>query len=78
VGPRAVLDAVAKGKIPNPRWESNRRTPNRPAYSTRGKWNIDTYLDFVLVVRTWKGPLPLQVVFTHFIKKVKILYKRNM
>jgi hypothetical protein len=27
VGPRAVLDAVAKRKIPSPRWESNPRTP---------------------------------------------------
>jgi hypothetical protein len=27
VGPRAVLDAVAKRKIPSPRWESNYRTP---------------------------------------------------
>jgi hypothetical protein len=27
VGPRAVLDAVVKRKIPSPRRESNRRTP---------------------------------------------------
>jgi hypothetical protein len=27
VGPRAVLDAVVKGKIPSPRRESNPRTP---------------------------------------------------
>jgi hypothetical protein len=27
MGPRAVLDAVVKGKIPNPRRESNSRTP---------------------------------------------------
>jgi hypothetical protein len=27
VGPRAVLDVVVKRKIPNPRWESNPRTP---------------------------------------------------
>jgi hypothetical protein len=27
VGPRAVLDAVVKRKIPNPRQESNPRTP---------------------------------------------------
>jgi hypothetical protein len=27
VGPRAVLDAVVKRKIPNPRRESNPRTP---------------------------------------------------
>jgi hypothetical protein len=27
VGPRAVLDAVVKRKIPSPRWESNPRTP---------------------------------------------------
>jgi hypothetical protein len=27
VGPRAVLDAVVKRKIPNPRRESNTRTP---------------------------------------------------
>jgi hypothetical protein len=27
VGPRAVLDAVVKKKIPRPRLESNRRTP---------------------------------------------------
>jgi hypothetical protein len=27
VGPRAVLDAVAKRKIPSPRRESNPRTP---------------------------------------------------
>jgi hypothetical protein len=28
VGPRAVLDAVVKKKIPSPRRESNPRTPN--------------------------------------------------
>jgi hypothetical protein len=28
VGPRAVLDAVVKRKIPSPRWESNPRIPN--------------------------------------------------
>jgi hypothetical protein len=27
MGPRAVLDAVVKRKIPSPRWESNPRTP---------------------------------------------------
>jgi hypothetical protein len=27
VGPRAVLDAVVKRKIPSPRWESNSRSP---------------------------------------------------
>jgi hypothetical protein len=27
VGPRAVLDAVVKRKIPSPRWEANPRTP---------------------------------------------------
>jgi hypothetical protein len=27
VGPRTVLDAVVKRKIPNPRWQSNPRTP---------------------------------------------------
>jgi hypothetical protein len=27
VGPRAVLDAVVRRKIPSPRWESNPRTP---------------------------------------------------
>jgi hypothetical protein len=27
VDPRAVLDTVVKRKIPNPRWESNPRTP---------------------------------------------------
>jgi hypothetical protein len=27
VGPRAVLDAVVKRKIPSLRWESNHRTP---------------------------------------------------
>jgi hypothetical protein len=27
VGPRVVLDAVVKRKIPSPRWESNPRTP---------------------------------------------------
>jgi hypothetical protein len=27
VGPRAVLDAVVKRKIPSPRWESKPRTP---------------------------------------------------
>jgi hypothetical protein len=27
VGPRAVLDAVVKRKIPSPGWESNPRTP---------------------------------------------------
>jgi hypothetical protein len=27
VGPRAVLDAVVKRKIPSPHWESNPRTP---------------------------------------------------
>jgi hypothetical protein len=27
VGPRTVLDAVVKGKIPSPCWESNPRTP---------------------------------------------------
>jgi hypothetical protein len=27
VGPKAVLDAVVKRKIPSPRWESNPRTP---------------------------------------------------
>jgi hypothetical protein len=27
VGPRAVLDAVMKRKIPSPRWKSNPRTP---------------------------------------------------
>jgi hypothetical protein len=26
-GPRVVLDAVVKRKIPSPRWESNPRTP---------------------------------------------------
>jgi hypothetical protein len=33
VGPRAVLDTVAKRKIPSPRRESNPRTPHRPARS---------------------------------------------
>jgi hypothetical protein len=33
VGPRAVLDAVVKRKIPNSRRESNPRTPDRPARS---------------------------------------------
>jgi hypothetical protein len=33
VGPRAVLDAVVKRKIPSPRRESNPRTPDRPARS---------------------------------------------
>jgi hypothetical protein len=27
VGPRAVLDAVVKRKIPSPRWKSSPRTP---------------------------------------------------
>jgi hypothetical protein len=27
VGPRAILDAVVKRKIPNPFWESNPTTP---------------------------------------------------
>jgi len=27
VGPRAVLDAVVKRKIPSPHWELNPRTP---------------------------------------------------
>jgi hypothetical protein len=33
VGPRAVLDAVVKRKIPSPRRESNPRTPDRLARS---------------------------------------------
>jgi hypothetical protein len=31
VGPRTVLDAVVKRKIPSPRRESNPRNPDRPA-----------------------------------------------
>jgi hypothetical protein len=27
VGPRAVLEALVKRKIPSPRWQSNARTP---------------------------------------------------
>jgi hypothetical protein len=34
VGPRAVLDAVMKRKIPSPHGESKPRTPDRPARST--------------------------------------------
>jgi hypothetical protein len=33
VGPRAVLDAVVKRKIPSPRKELNPRTPERPVRS---------------------------------------------
>jgi hypothetical protein len=33
VGPRAVLDAVVKRKIPSPRRESNLRIPDLPARS---------------------------------------------
>jgi hypothetical protein len=35
VGPRAVLDAVVKGKIPSPRRESNPKTPIAQAVAQR-------------------------------------------
>jgi hypothetical protein len=41
VGPRAVLDAVVKRKIPSPHWESNPRTPIvQPVAQSYTDWAI--------------------------------------
>jgi hypothetical protein len=46
VGPRAVLDAVVKRKIPSPRWESNRRIPIvQPVVQLYTDWAITVLLD---------------------------------
>jgi hypothetical protein len=63
VGPRAVLDAVVKRKIPSPGRESNPRTPivqpvaHRLSYLKR---NADHYLQVgggVLAVESFVSPL---------------------
>jgi hypothetical protein len=41
VGPRAVVDAVVKGKIPSPRRESN---PKTPPFSLRHIWTMDLFM----------------------------------
>jgi hypothetical protein len=74
VGPRAVLDAVVKRKIPSPRWESNRRTPIvQPVAQRYTDWAITAplhdctglkfYFQYPFVVR--------------FVKKKKLM-KPNM
>jgi hypothetical protein len=41
VGPRAILDAAVKRKIPSPRRKSNRRTPIvQPVAQRYTDWNI--------------------------------------
>jgi hypothetical protein len=43
VGPKAVLDAVVKRKIPSPRRESNPRTPiDQPVAQRYTDWAITT------------------------------------
>jgi hypothetical protein len=44
VGPRAVLEAVVKRKIPSPRWESNTRTPIVQPVSQRYTYWVITAL----------------------------------
>jgi hypothetical protein len=48
VGPRAVLDAVGKRKIPSPSWESNLRTPIvqplAQCYTDRARQETETLL----------------------------------
>jgi hypothetical protein len=46
VGPRAVLDAVVKRKIPSPRRESNPRTPIvQPVAQRYTDWAITVLID---------------------------------
>jgi hypothetical protein len=47
VGPRVVLDAVVKRKIPSPRWESNPRAPIvQPVASDPYEQNINELDNF--------------------------------
>jgi hypothetical protein len=46
VGPRVVLDAVVKKKIPSPRRESNPRTPIVKPIA-KAKYKIDVHVEFL-------------------------------
>jgi hypothetical protein len=45
VGPRAVLNAVVKRKIPNPRRESKPRTPIVQLVAQRYAWKYNIKID---------------------------------
>jgi hypothetical protein len=49
VGPRAVLDAVVKRKIPSPRRESNLRTPTVNKVTKK-----DSAMELFIPVLSWK------------------------
>jgi hypothetical protein len=56
VGPRAVLDAVVKRKIPSPRRESNPRTPIIQSVSQRyTDWAITVLLRIHTFSEFWTG-----------------------
>jgi hypothetical protein len=67
VGPRAVLDAVVKRKIPSPRQESNRRTPIVQAVAQRyTDWAIaallipQSILNIGLSIKSARGSVRVQ------------------
>jgi hypothetical protein len=50
VGPRAVLDTVVKRKIPNPRQESNPRTPIvQPVAQRYADWAITAVMPVLML-----------------------------
>jgi hypothetical protein len=53
LGPRAVLDAVVKRKIPNPRRESNPRTPIvQPVAQRYTDWDITALLEYQILSKS--------------------------
>jgi len=69
VGPRAVLDAEVKRKIPSPRWESNCRTPIVQSVARRTCYKSNTLANIVfsVIVLTQFPQYLLTYLFTYLL-----------